>query len=105
MNYVITGRVRKGKGYGRKIGYPTVNINNKTKIKRGIYTGIVTLGNKTYSAGIVIRENAEAHLVGYKGNAYDKEVTLEIKKFIRKFKKFKTEKELIAQIKKDMKHV
>ena len=103
MNYVIKGEVRKGRGYGRKIGFPTINISNKTKIKRGVYTGIVTLRNKTYPAGIVIGENAEAHLIGYEGDAYGKEASLEIKKFIRKFKKFKTEKELIAQIKKDLK--
>ena len=105
MNYVIRGRVRKGKGYGRKIGYPTINIPHKSKIKRGVYSGKVILNKKAYRAGIVIGGNAEAHLIGFKGSAYGRVAIIEIGKFIRKFKKFKTEKELIAQIKEDMKHV
>lgn len=105
MNYVIRGKVRRGEGYGRKIGYPTINIPNKSKIKHGVYSGKVTLNTKTYRAGIVISENAEAHLIRYRGNAYGKMATFEMGKFIRKFKKFKSEKELIAQIRKDLKGV
>ena len=63
-----------------------------------------------YKAGIVIGPldkkglpKIEAHLIGYNGNAYGKMATLEIHKFIRKFKKFKNETELIMQIKKDIK--
>ena len=79
---MIRGVVRRGRGYGRKIGYPTININKKSKIKRGVYAGIVILGKKEYKAGIVIGENAEAHLMGYRGNAYGKVAMFEIGKFI-----------------------
>ncbi|MEK7569706.1 MAG: riboflavin kinase [Patescibacteria group bacterium] len=102
---MIRDIVRKGRGYGKKIGYPTININNKSKIKHGVYAGVVRLGKRNYRAGIVIGENAEAYLVGYRGNAYGRTATMEVGKFIRKFKKFKTEKELIAQIKKDLENV
>ena len=61
------------------------------------------LDKKVYKAGIIIGENAEAHLIGYHGNAYGKIATFKVKKFIRKFKNFKTEEELIAQIKEDIK--
>ena len=40
--------------------------------------------------------------MGYSGDAYGKEITLELKKFSREYKKFKTEKDLITQIKKDI---
>ena len=99
----IRGKVKRGKGYGRKIGFPTINVNNKSKIKHGVYAGVVRLGKREYKAGIVVGEKAEAYLVGYKSNAYGRVAIIEIGKFIRKFKKFKTEKELIVQIKKDMK--
>lgn len=102
MEDVLAGKVKKGKGYGRTIGFPTLNIENNSNIKHGIYAGRVVLGKKIYKAGIVIGETAEAYLVGYRGNAYGKIATFKIKKFIRKFKKFKTEKELIEQIKKDV---
>ena len=116
MNYVISGRVIRGEGYGKKIGYPTINIDRRNflglnkKIAFGIYSGVVVLNTKNYKAGIVIGPldkkglpKVEAHLIGYKGNAYGKKVLFKIGKFIRKFKKFKSEKELIAQIKKDLK--
>lgn len=126
----IKGKIIRGDGYGKKIGFPTVNLSRtgyKKNIKFGVYVGRVTLSGKPrsrasslrgreYKAGIVIgpldtRNRAkgraslpkiEAHLIGYTGNAYGKTATFEIKKFIRKFKKFKSEKELIAQIRKDL---
>jgi FAD synthase len=115
MIYIIKGKVIKGDGYGKKIGYPTINLNRKSFLRMkekpvfGVYVGKVILNKKIYKAGIIIgpldKKNLpkiEAHLIGFKKDIYGREVTLEINKFIRKFKKFKTEKELIAQIKKDI---
>jgi riboflavin kinase/FMN adenylyltransferase len=116
MQYIISGKVIKGDGYGKKIGFPTLNIDRKKFLALdkkpifGVYAGRVFLDKKQYKAGIVIGPvdskglpKIEAHLIGYKGNAYGKKATVEINKFIRKFKNFKTEKELIMQIKKDIK--
>ena len=116
MKYVIKGKVIKGDGYGKKIGYPTINLSRKNflKIKKkpvfGVYAGFVFLAKKKFRAGIVIgpldKKNLpkiEAHLIGFKKDIYGAEVILEVNKFIRKYKKFKTEKELILQIKKDLK--
>lgn len=119
MNYIITGRVIRGEGYGKKIGFPTINLDRRffLKMKRkppfGVYTGGVILGKKKYRAGIVIgpldnqgKPKVEAHLLDFRGSRgmiYGIKVTFELKKFVRKFKKFKTEKELIAQIGKDLK--
>ncbi len=118
MYYVIYGKVIKGDGHGKKIGYPTINITRtffsklKKKPNHGIYAGRVFLGKKLYKAGIVIGPKdkrglpkLEAHLVGYEGNAHGKKAMFEVGEFIRKFKKFKIEKELIAQIKKDLKKI
>jgi len=117
MNYKITGRVVKGDGYGRKIGFPTANLDRRAfsllakKPALGVYSGYVRLSDdRVYKAGIVIgpEDNIglpklEAHLIGFDGDLYDQKITFEIEKFIRKFQNFKTEKELIEQIKKDLK--
>lgn len=114
--FKIFGKVIKGDGYGKKIGFPTVNIDRrkflklKTKPRFGVYSGIVYVGSRNYRAGIIIGPldkkklpKIEAHLLGFSGNLYSRSVTLELKKFIRKYKKFNNEKELIAQIEKDLK--
>ncbi len=103
----LSGKVIKGDGYGRKIGFPTVNLETKTKKfpEEGVYAGSAILDGKEYRAGIIIgpSEKVEGHLIGYSGDAYGKEVTLRIEKFLREYKKFDTEAELIAQIKEDLK--
>jgi FAD synthase len=118
MQHIIKGKVIRGDGYGKKLGFPTINIERRSfsrlkhKPKQGVYAGYVKLLDTeclTYKAGIVIGPfdkkrlpKIEAHLIGYSGNLYGKVAIFEVGKFIRKFKKFKTERELIAQIKKDL---
>ncbi|HEY4503307.1 MAG TPA: riboflavin kinase [Candidatus Paceibacterota bacterium] len=106
MNYVITGIVVKGDQYGRKLGYPTVNLklDAEETPPQGVYSGTAVLEGKEYRAGILINPNGkvEAHLIGYNGDAYGKVVTLRVEKFLRHYKKFDTEEELILQIKKDI---
>jgi len=109
MQYIITGKVVKGDAYGRKIGFPTVNLELKTNRGKdfpsdGVYAGTGILDSKIYKAGIVIGpgDKIEAHLIDYNTDAYGKEVTLEINKFLREFKNFDTEAGLIEQIKKDI---
>jgi len=104
--YYIKGIVVKGEGYGKKLGFPTVNLAVKppSEVKEGVYAGTAVLDKQEYKAGIVIGpgKKVEAHLIGYEDDAYGKEITLTINKFLRDFKKFDTEEELINQIKKDL---
>lgn len=103
----IVGTVIHGDGYGRKLGFPTINlaVDDKIDLREGVYSGIVLMGSKEYRAGIIIGPNSkvEAHLIGYNGNAYGEDVLIEVEKFLREYKKFDTEEELIAQIKEDIK--
>ncbi|MCC7160232.1 riboflavin kinase [Candidatus Nomurabacteria bacterium] len=106
MQNMFSGKVVRGDGYGRKIGFPTVNldIGEVGLPASGVYFGFAILGDNNYKAGIVINKDKkiEAHLIGYSGDAYGKIVTLKIEKFLREFKNFDTEKELVEQITKDI---
>ena len=115
MQYILTGKVIRGDGYGKKIGYPTINLDRrhflklKNKPTFGVYAGWVNLKNKKYKSGIIIGPldakglpKIEAHLIGFNGDAYGNFVTIEICRFIRKFKVFNNEVDLIRAIKKDI---
>lgn len=108
----ISGIVVKGDQYGRKLGFPTANLDRREynrrglKLKFGIYAGASSTGHK---AAIVIGPldkkglpKIEAHLIGFKGNLYGKKIVLELKKHLRPFKKFKNETDLKRAIKKDI---
>jgi riboflavin kinase/FMN adenylyltransferase len=120
----ISGKVIHGEKYGRKIGFPTANLDRrsysrrKQNIKFGIYAGHVELKDlkikrlKDYPAGVIVGPlvksglpKLEAHLIGFKGNLYGKKITVTLQKYLRPFKKFKTEAELKMQIKKDIQRI
>ncbi|HEV7702598.1 MAG TPA: riboflavin kinase [Candidatus Paceibacterota bacterium] len=106
MEFEIEGKVIEGDKYGRKLGFPTANLDTKlSDFVSGIYGGRGIIGKKMYRAAIVINDKGrvEAHLLGYRGDAYGKILTLKLKKILRDYIKFKTKEELIKQIEKDLK--
>jgi len=111
----IEGKVQKGKQLGKKIGFPTANIDIKDYILAcpGVYAvrvkmlnssniikGIANLGYRPTFNGKKIL--LEVHLFNFSGNLYDKNLTVEFLKFIRKEKKFKNVNQLRKQIKIDL---
>jgi len=94
-----------GRKEGRKLGFPTANLNFNGKIEGGVYVGKVGFDGKKYKAAIVYfpeKHLLEVHILGFSGNLYDKEIEVEIGEKIREIIKFKNSKELINQIKKDL---
>lgn len=114
--YKLQGKVIKGDGHGRTLGFPTANLDRrnflrlKDKPKFGVWSGTVILNKKVYRSAIVIGPldkrglpKIEAHLIDFSGNIYGKKIEIEIHKFLRPFKKFKNIDLLKEQIKKDLK--
>ena len=114
-NWSIVGKVQKGRQLGKKIGFPTANIDIKNYILAcpGVYAvkvkrsdqnnylkGIANLGYRPTFNGKKIL--LEVHLFNFSGNLYNKYLTVEFKKFIRKEKKFKNVEQLRRQIKTDL---
>jgi len=114
-NWTIQGVVQKGRQVGKKIGFPTCNIDIQDYVlaKPGVYAvkvlsknsskylkGIANLGYRpTFNQKKIL---LEVHLFNFSGNLYNKLLSVEFLKFIRKEKKFKNVNQLRAQIKKDL---
>ncbi len=114
-NWTIQGVVKKGRQIGKKIGFPTCNIDIQDYVlaKPGVYAvkvliknsnkylrGIANLGYRpTFNQKKIL---LEVHLFNFSGNLYNKLLTVEFLKFIRREKKFNNVNQLRAQIKKDL---
>ncbi len=114
-NWSIEGIVEKGRMMGKKIGFPTCNIDIKNYIiaklgvyavkvkiknRRKSYKGIANLGYRpTFNQKKIL---LEVNLFNFSGNLYNKKLSVEFLKFIRGEKKFSGVDELRSQIKKDL---
>ena len=114
-NWSIEGIVRKGRQVGKTIGFPTCNIDigDYVLAQPGVYAvnvlrknnpkllkGIANLGYRpTFNQKKIL---LEVHLFNFSGNLYNKHLSVNFLKFIRKEKKFKNVNELKSQIKTDL---
>ena len=115
-NWSIEGTVQKGRQQGKKIGFPTCNIDIKDYViaMPGVYAvrinlkdkklglkGIANLGYRpTFNQKKIL---LEVHIFNFSGNLYNKYLSIEFTKFIRKEKKFKNVNQLRKQIQSDLK--
>ena len=115
-NWSIEGVVQKGRMMGRKIGFPTCNIElgDYIEAKQGVYAVKVYRENKKYClkgiANLGYRPTfnqrkilLEVNLFNFSGNLYNKKLIVEFTKFIRKEKKFDGINQLRKQIALDLK--
>ncbi len=110
----IKGKVIKGEKRGRKIGFPTCNLNLNDYIipYLGVYAvtinglnfckkGIANIGYRpTFNGKNLL---LETNIFGINKNLYNKEIGISFRKFIRGEKKFKNLEHLKKQIKIDIK--
>ncbi|HDQ92779.1 MAG TPA: riboflavin biosynthesis protein RibF [Synergistetes bacterium] len=114
--FFLSGTVIHGQGRGRRIGFPTINIKTpRSKIipAKGVYSGCLSLGRKVFPAAVNIGINptfpgireisCEAHIPGFRGDLYDKEVSLFLFRRIRMEKTFRSAVELVEQMRLDIK--
>tara|TARA_Y100001970_G_scaffold24148_2_gene28651 strand:- start:7418 stop:8347 length:930 start_codon:yes stop_codon:yes gene_type:complete len=113
-NFEINGKVVKGKGIGKKIGFPTANIlieenyklipNKgvyliKAKIKNKTYYGMMNIGNRPTLNGI--DETLEINIFKFNENIYGKRLTIFFLEKIRNEIKFDSIEKLGNQLLKD----
>ena len=98
--HTLTGRVVHGHQLGRRLGFPTANLLLPEELvvpKFGVYAcrclvdgvrypAVTNVGTRPTVAGIGV--TIETWILGYEGDLYDREITLEFFKFLRPEIKF-----------------
>ena len=110
----LMGKVIKGDGRGRKLGFPTANIlpNNELIPPLGVYVVNILVGKKVFHgmANIGRRPsfkssnnqlNIEVNIFNFHKNVYGRNILVEFIHKIREEKFFNSKHDLIAQLKKD----
>lgn len=114
-NYSLTGTVVKGSQLGRKLGFPTANIEVKENYKlipaKGIYAVNVFSDNGKYKGMLSIGHRPtievngamtiEANLFDFSNDLYGKNITVEFLNRLRDEVKFDSLDELIRQMERD----
>jgi riboflavin kinase/FMN adenylyltransferase len=113
--YFLAGRVIKGQGRGKQIGFPTANMDyakdliipdggvyiTQTTIHDMTYNSVTNIGiNPTFNMGQTV--NIETHLIDFDRDIYGEEVRVSFIKKLRNEKKFSSVNDLVSQIESDV---
>jgi len=111
--YPIRGKVIKGLGEGRKMGWPTANLKwqpRKLLPAEGVYSCLVDIDGKIYRGMMFIGINmlnpdktvsVEANVFDFNSDIYGKEITLYPSHYVRRNQRFDSQEELKGQITRD----
>lgn len=112
--FMLTGTVKRGKGLGREIGFPTANLaideNYKLIPDNGVYVVKSILGEKNVFGMMNIGYNPtvsgthksiEIHFFDFDQDLYDQTIQVRLLKKIRDEHKFESIEHLREQLKKD----
>ena len=108
---ILCGKVKHFNQRGRKLGFPTANINLHRPIKFGVYLGLCKVINKQYPCLIFIGQpltfneiipRVEIYIDQFNSNLYNQWISVKLMKYLRTNRKFKVPQRLIQQINKDL---
>ncbi|RUM48883.1 MAG: bifunctional riboflavin kinase/FMN adenylyltransferase [Hydrogenothermus sp.] len=115
--YCLKGKIVKGQGLGKELGFPTINVDPQENLclKYGVYAGFIEINGKVYKSAINFgikptfegkNPLIEAHIIqnfNEEINQYFAKVYFI--KYIREEKKFESVKKLKNQILMDVKKI
>ncbi len=113
-NYMLTGTIKKGKGLGKQLGFPTANLHIKetyklvpkngvyvvkSKIKGQVVYGMMNIGyNPTVSGK---ERSIEIHFFDFEQDLYDRKIQIDILERLRDEHKFDSVEVLKDQLAQD----
>ncbi len=118
QNYYFKAKVIAGKGRGRRLGFPTANLDIRRQshkkdlnIEHGVYSVDVEIGGKFYKGLLhfgpkkTFNEDVslELYIKNFDFDIYHQDVKIKIIKKIREVKKFVNAEDLKKQIYQDLK--
>lgn len=107
---ILVGKVMRGNARGKKLGFPTANIQLHKNISEGIYLSVIKIEQKKYPAVTFIgaaktfnetERKAETYILLFDKNLYGYWISVRLIKKIRNNKKFKNVQALVLQMEKD----
>ena len=114
--FSLEARVESGKGLGRLLGAPTVNLRLPENIappEYGVYAVRALVGGREYPAVADIgvrptvenegRAACEVHIFDFSGDLYGEKVKIIFEKYLRPEKRFESREELRSAIELDVK--
>ena len=115
LPFTLTGIVLHGRSFGRTIDVPTANIvprEDVSALSFGVYYSVITIDGVTYKAITNLGRrptvedgdfvNAESFIYDFKGDLYDKEISVKLLKFKRPEQKFDSFEALTEAMHKDL---
>jgi riboflavin kinase / FMN adenylyltransferase len=112
-NYFLSGKIIKGHGIGKTLGFPTINLAippGKLLPKEGVYSaaarfdsarnpGMIYIGSRlTFNDSAL---SVEMNLFDFHGNVKSDSAIVELTNYLRPPEKFQSKEELIARMKND----
>jgi riboflavin kinase/FMN adenylyltransferase len=108
MNY--SGTVKKSRGRGKKMGFPTANIEVASDAPEGIFVAWTTINDESYPSLFFIgsaktfgerKKWGEAYLLDFGGELYGIEIHVKILEKLRESRGFDSEEELVKEMERD----
>ena len=108
--YTIKGKVIKGHELGKKLGFPTANIEPFYYVipKNGVYKVKVLVSDQEYygvanigvhpTVGALDKRIVEVHILDFEQEIYDQTIAIKFERFIRDEMKFSSVEDLKKQI-------
>ena len=111
----VEGTVIKGEQLGRKLGFPTANIDAEgLQIENGVYASTVEMDGQLYRSmsNVGIRPSVdgkrrllETYIFDFEGDLYGRQLCVELGRKIRDERKFSSVEELKERLHLDAAHI
>ena len=109
----IVGRVVRGKGRGKGLGFPTANLVSEVELypREGVYAVWIEFNGRRYPGVVNIGHNptfgdtgltVEAHILDFDGDLYDRDLKIIFVEYLRSEKKCSSLEELCRLIAADV---